>query len=40
MSDTGTVTLPQGTKYNVSAGMGAGQMGGGGTFVAKQIPHC
>jgi hypothetical protein len=40
ISDVGTIKLPQDSNYSVSAGMGAGQMGDGGTFVAKQIPHC
>jgi hypothetical protein len=39
----GTVKLPQDTKsstYAVTAGMGTTAMGDGGSFVAKQIPHC
>ena len=43
MTAAGTVKLPQDTKsstYAVTAGMGTGAMGDGGSFVAKQIPHC
>jgi hypothetical protein len=39
-SDVGTVKLPQGPKYTLSAGLGGGQSGDGGAFTNKQIPTC
>lgn len=40
VSKLGTVRLPRGSAYSLNAGIGAGQMGNGGTFVARQIRGC
>lgn len=40
VSRVGTFKLPRGSAYNVAGGIGGGQMGNGGVFTAKQIPHC
>jgi hypothetical protein len=40
LSSVGTVKLPQGPKSALNAGLGGGQMGDGGSFTNKQIPHC
>ncbi|WP_151084176.1 hypothetical protein [Nocardioides cynanchi] len=39
-SGVGTVKLPRGAQYTLNAGLGGGQSGDGGSFVAKQVPHC
>jgi hypothetical protein len=40
LSAVGTVRLPRGTRYTLGAGLGGGQSGDGGSFAARQIPHC
>jgi hypothetical protein len=40
VSAVGTVKLPRGKNYTLSAGIGTGQMGDGGSFAAGQIRGC
>jgi hypothetical protein len=39
-SSVGTVKLPRGAAYALEAGIGAGEMGNGGTFKAASIRTC
>ena len=40
VSAIGTVKLPRGNDYSLSAGIGTAIMGDGGSFVASQIRGC
>ena len=40
VSTIGTVKLPRGAAYSLSAGLGGGQSGNGGSFKAGSIPAC
>jgi hypothetical protein len=40
ISAIGSVRMPRGAAYTVSAGLDNGQAGNGGGFASTQIPHC
>ncbi len=40
VSSVGLLKLPADAKYALSAGIGTGAMGNGGTFAADDLPHC
>jgi hypothetical protein len=40
ISAIGDVRLPRGAGYTLNAGIGTDNMGNGGTFTSREIPHC
>lgn len=40
VSDVAVVRLPRGSAYTLAVGLGAGQMGDGGSFRPTDIPRC